>query len=264
MPTAKPDPAFKTRLREQFVKESTAPHQDTGSRRSSRADSKRWRRPTRRTEIWVTASVTLLAASLLLLAVLRRAPQWTVVRTDPQVALTIDGQSFAGTALTQELLVPGARLTSGDQDVTLRAEREMIWVLTPNTTVTLPRTRGWRRSSGEITVHQGELRISTGPDYRMQLLIETPEAHITVVGTTLAVIRNDQGTCLCVYEGTVQMDHLGNPEPAREVPAGKRWLIQVDGSALPLEDLEPMENMKLQMLHDQSLTDFQAGSEDDS
>lgn len=276
LPDVKADADFRARLRARFQQPAPAedrpetdrmqarrPAQRPALRRAARSlpaakvpPGKR-PRPSHRVERWIVAGVSLAAAVLLVVALLRGSPadDWTV-RADATATLTIDGAPHPVAGLDPDRLRPGARVRSGDHEVVLQAGREMVWVLTPHTEATLPVRSGPSREVAESAVHEGELRITTGPDYRLRLRIETQEAVVEVAGTTLAVIRNATGTCLCVYEGTVRMDHRGDADPPRDVPAGKRWVIQADGTSLPFADLEGGESMKLQMLHDQTRADY--------
>jgi hypothetical protein len=61
---------------------------------------------------------------------------------------------------------------------------------------------------------------------------------VEVLGTTIAVIEADFGTCVCVYEGTVKFGPLSGQ--LETVPEGKRKIIYNDDRPPLLEDLLPM------------------------
>lgn len=99
------------------------------------------------------------------------------------------------------------------------------------------------------TLDTGELRVTTGPRFHgTRLRIETPETRAVVMGTTLAVFRLPEGSCVCVLEGVVSMREQGSP--AHSVRAGFRRVVYRDGRAPLVEPILPMETMKLEMLRD--------------
>jgi ferric-dicitrate binding protein FerR (iron transport regulator) len=75
-----------------------------------------------------------------------------------------------------------------------------------------------------------------------------PEAVVDVTGTVFAVFRNSEGSCVCVLEGTVRMQHDAG---AAEVLPLRRRLIPAQGEPPREEPIRAMERMKLEMLRDQ-------------
>src|SRR5687768_1619740 len=68
----------------------------------------------------------------------------------------------------------------------------------------LPRSFGRRGAVSEFV--SGETRVTSGAGFGgARLRFRTPEAHVEVTGTTLAVIRDSVATCVCVFEGTVSI-----------------------------------------------------------
>jgi ferric-dicitrate binding protein FerR (iron transport regulator) len=86
----------------------------------------------------------------------------------------------------------------------------------------------------------GEIRIATGPDFRgARLTIATPEARVEVTGTTLAVIREPAGTCVCVMQGNVR---VGAGSGAMErIEAGRRIYVFNDGRPPERAEMRPTE-----------------------
>ena len=70
-----------------------------------------------------------------------------------------------------------------------------------------------------------------------------------VKGTTLAVFRLPDASCVCVFEGEVAMLGGGHDDT---VDAGTRRTVYRDGRPPLLEPIRPMETMKLSMLRDQA------------
>jgi ferric-dicitrate binding protein FerR (iron transport regulator) len=120
--------------------------------------------------------------------------------------------------------------------------------LTAETDATVPATPGrWfgRRVSSEIQA--GECRITTGPRFRgAQLAIATPSAHVEVTGTTLAVILDPQGTCVCVHEGTVRVGR--DRDDMVDVPAGRRRFVYNDERPSEMGDIRDNEVPELERL----------------
>jgi ferric-dicitrate binding protein FerR (iron transport regulator) len=77
----------------------------------------------------------------------------------------------------------------------------------PGTDLTLPASAGrWFGRATRASVANGEVRITTGTGFHgARLAVETPEAMVQVTGTTLAVICEPTGTCVCVLEGSVRV-----------------------------------------------------------
>src|SRR5205085_433042 len=91
--------------------------------------------------------------------------------------------------------------------IEIAAAGDMVVQITSGTDATVPGVPGrWfgRRVEGEL--ESGELRITTGPRFAgATLALTTPEANVVVTGTTLAVIREPAGTCVCVFDGRVRV-----------------------------------------------------------
>ena len=63
--------------------------------------------------------------------------------------------------------------------------------------------------------------------------MRAPEVRVEVTGTTLAVIREPQGTCVCVLEGAVRMG--GPREPMATVPHGHLRYVFGDEASGPAD-----------------------------
>jgi ferric-dicitrate binding protein FerR (iron transport regulator) len=88
------------------------------------------------------------------------------------------------------------------------------------------------------------MRVTTGASFKgARLSLVTPEAAIEVTGTTLAVICEPTGTCVCVHEGVVRVGPRGGDMLA--VPAGRRRYIFNDGRAPELAEIRPVEHVEL-------------------
>ena len=82
-----------------------------------------------------------------------------------------------------------------------------------------------------------------------RLRVELPDAAVEISGTTFAVIRNAEGSCVCVLEGTVTMrDATGT---AGVMPLHRR-VVPPRGEPPRDEPIRTMERMKLEMLRNQA------------
>jgi hypothetical protein len=142
-------------------------------------------------------------------------------------------------------LKPGARvrIPSGSALEIANAGNLAIH-LDPGTDAILPRAPGrwlWRAASAEVRA--GELRITTGPNFRGgRLTVWTPAARVKVTGTTLAVICDPEGTCVCVFDGVVRVGRRSGPLLA--VEHGRRGFVYNDRRepvAAPIRETELVE-----------------------
>ena len=117
--------------------------------------------------------------------------------------------------------------------------------VTGGSRATLPEAPGrWFGRNVTGRLERGELRITTGSRFAgAHLAIHTPETAVMVTGTTLAVIREDAGTCVCVLEGHV---HVGPPAGVMEdVAPGRRRFVFNDGRAPEMAEMRPVEHAPL-------------------
>lgn len=195
------------------------------------------------------------AVALLAVVVLaaNRGPAWTVLSTAGDgIAIVDDTPVPLGHAEDLERrLRPGARVVAPPGgEVELASAGGMVVQVTGGTEFTVPASPGrWfaRRVTG--SVRHGEVRVTTGPSFRgARLHLDTPEASVEVTGTTLAVICEPAGTCVCVFEGLV---HVGAKGAAGEpVPGGRRRYIFNDGRQPEMADIRPAEIGKLGSFRD--------------
>lgn len=162
--------------------------------------------------------------------------------TAPEVARAFD----AATGKTME----------GRLDVQL-GQRVRVLV-EPESEVVFPRGPGrWFGHSRVLRVDEGEICATTeGQGLGFELVVETPEARTWVRGTTFAVTRNEIGTRVCLYEGSVEVAVTGD-ESRHEVPVMQKLQVYRDGrppEVLPLTDGERtmLATMRTQGIADQS------------
>lgn len=198
---------------------------------------------------WRLALAPAAAAALAVVVVLaNRGPDWTVLSTTGDGVAIIDQTPVPighGDEL-QRRLRPGARLTVPDgSEMEIASAGRLVVQITAGTEFTLPASPGrWfgRRVAG--AVRHGEIRVTTGPAFHgARLRVQTPEAAVEVTGTTLAVICEPGGTCVCVYDGVVRVDARGGT--SERVPGGRRRFVFNDGRPPELAGIRTPEIRKL-------------------
>lgn len=245
LPPVRADERFRARLRDEFVSGGIA------ARPSYSAPARRRRRWLLRGALAAAIAAALFAG----IAFLNRGPAWKVVRTAGTGIVTLgeDLVPIGDSPRITRLLRAGERVRVPEgAEMDILCEGNLMVQLTPGTEMTVPAAPGrWFARAVQARFVAGQARIATGPRFRgARLSIGTAEARMEVTGTTIAVIRNPDGTCLCVFEGTVSIGE-GRREPER-VSAGIRKTIYRDGRPPLVEPLTGMESSKLTMFRDQS------------
>jgi len=214
---------------------------------------------------WRLALAPVAFAALAMTAVLaNRGPAWTVLAIAGDGVAVVDRTPVPlthGEELRRRLH-PGARLTvPAAAEIEIANTGGMVIQVTAGTEFTLPASPGrWFGRQVAGAVRHGEIRVTTGPAFRgARLRVDTPEAMIDVAGTTLAVICEPVGTCVCVYDGVVQVGARG--AVAESVPSGRRRFVFNDGRAPELADIRPMEIQKLGMFRESRRVWLEGGSE---
>jgi hypothetical protein len=242
------DPAFRARLRQSFVEGTVA----APARRTTRILTG----PFQPVAPWRWALVPAAAAALLIaVSVMNRGPDWSVVHAGGEGVVIVDRRPIPVAHVTEQLaslLRPGAMIELGDAvELELAIPGGAVMQITPGTQLTLPRSPGrWYERVQPFEVRNGEIRLTTGPRFHgARFEVATPEAAVEIVGTTLAVIREPAGTCVCVYEGTVRVGPRGQtPMP---VEHGMRRFVFNDGREPELAAIRPIEGVKLAEFREQ-------------
>ncbi len=218
------------------------------------------RRPTARLAALRWAALPLAAAAALAAAsALNQGPPLTLRARIGEGVVVVDGVPvpMADAAQLARRLRPGARVRVPDgARIELVSEGQLAIQLAGGTDVALPGVPGrWFRRVARAEVRGGELRIATGARFHgARLEIETPEAAVTVTGTTLAVICEPTGTCVCVLDGRVAVSRKG--ESLVVVPAGWRRYVYNDNRAPEMNGMRPDEHDQLGEFRDRRRTDL--------
>jgi hypothetical protein len=188
------------------------------------------------------------AALVVVAAVANRGPAWMVLASAGEGVAVVD-QVPVPMGHIEELqrrLRPGVRLQIPvGSEIELASPGGLVVQVTSGTEFRLPAVPGhWvgRRVAGEV--RHGEIRVTTGPAFHgARLHVETPEAIVVVTGTTLAVICEPGGTCVCVFDGQVSVGAKG--EHMEPVVTGRRRFVFNDGRLPESAEIRPVENERL-------------------
>jgi len=149
--------------------------------------------------------------------------------------VTVDAADSEAVA---NLIAPEARISvpAGVQlDIVL--DGVMVVGLAGPADFTLPANPQDKHFAYQATVYEGEFRVKTGPKFPgNEMLLLTTEGRVEITGTSIAVYKDAEVTCVCVLEGTAMIgkdrDHLD------AIPAGMRKVMFADGSdplIIPIE-----------------------------
>jgi len=212
-----------------------------------------YRRPAFRLALVPAALGVLVVAGMAVLSATDRGPGWTLMTARGNGAVTVDGApvSLASRADLTRAMHAGARVSvPANAELELMSTAGLVVQVTEGTELTLPATPGrWvnRRVTG--TVRRGEIRVTTGSAFHgARLHLRTPEAEVEVTGTTLAVICEPTGTCVCVHSGVVMVGAHGGGMEA--VPEGRRRYVFNDGRPPESAEIRPNEGEQLGVFRD--------------
>jgi ferric-dicitrate binding protein FerR (iron transport regulator) len=230
-----PDPDFPAPLRAEF----------TAGRFGERPLRLRWweRESTRWAAASVAATVALVAALLL-----NQGPAWRVASSHGEGIAVVDGRPvpIGHTTDFNRWLRPGATVQIPDgSDLEIHSPGLLAIQLSPGTRFSIPDVPGrWFRRNVRAEVSGGEARITTASNFHgARLEIRTPEAQIEVIGTTLAVICEPEGTCVCVLEGAVRVG--GQGQAMVEVGHGSRRYVFADSRPAVSDLIRSTEKARL-------------------
>lgn len=255
-PPLRADAAFRERLKQEFV--SGAIEVTGGKERRPRANghgriapfSERRRRVP--AVVWAAACLAAAAALVVVFGALNRGPTWWVTAARGDGSVRVDGQpvDLNDRDAMRRLMVPGAEIeVIGNAELDLCSNGVLAVQLAPGTSMTLPPPPArWFGRRTELHARSGELRLTTGPKFPgVQLAILSPTAAVEVKGTTFAVIIEEAGTCVCVYDGTalVGRQRGGEFTDMSAVPGGMRRYVYKDERASDLHDMRDEERVKL-------------------
>lgn len=234
------DAAYRARLKREFASGALA--EPAGSPVQALPF---WRRPA---FAWAALPAAA-AAALLVVSALDRGPSWELVASSGTGQAIVDGVPvpMASADGLRRRLHHGVRLqVPSDGEVEIALPGQIALQVAGGTDVTLPAAAGrWFGRSTHAMVAHGELRITTGAGFHgARLAVETPEAKVEVTGTTLAVICEPTGTCVCVLDGRVRVAGQGEGSGVM-VGAGRRRYVFNDARPPEPAEIRPNELVSL-------------------
>ncbi len=173
--------------------------------------------------------------------------EWRVVQVAEAGAAMIDGEA----ARIGDAFLTGTVEAGGESMVHCQLGDRIRVVLAPGSEARLPAGPGrWLGGQRSLFVDEGEIFASSG-ERRLgfDLIVRTPEARVHIVGTTFAVRRNEAGTCICLWEGAVDVEPSDGGATV-EVPRGQRLQVYADGRPPKVESLTPDEETMLAAMHE--------------
>lgn len=192
------------------------------------------------------AILTTAAALIAVLITMNPLPGPQLLAVAGGATVTVDGHEVADDGL-DTALQPGSHVVvGGDGPLDILYPGSFALRLGPGTDVILPERPGrWFKRDVIAPMDRGELSVRTGPDLAGgSLTVQTPEGRALIHGTLVSVFRNDDLTCVCLFEGTA--DILTAETDLGGLPVGKRWVLFSDGSEPQLLDIVPahLEHMQ--------------------
>lgn len=195
--------------------------------------------------VWAPAAAVLLA---IVVPMANRGPAWEVMSAGGDGMVVVGDRPIPANHLDElrRAIRPGMRLrTMGPVELDLAAPGTLMIQVTANSDLILPEAPPrWFGRASRARFASGEVRITSGPRFLgARLAIDTPEAHVEVTGTTLAVIREPAGTCVCVMEGSVRVGALAGA--MERVEAGRRIFVFNDGRPIERAEMRSAERVPL-------------------
>jgi len=234
------DPAFRARLRGQFVSGTIAPaaRPVVGLVPFIARPAVRW-----------GGAVLAAAAAFVVVSLLNQAPDWRMRTVSGDGIVVVDGVPvpIAHAADLERRLRAGARVqVPAGVRIELMSEGQLAIQFSPNTEASVPGLPGrWFGRAGTAELRSGELRVTTGRGFHgARLAIETPEARVEVTGTTFALICEPAGTCLCVMNGRVKIGARAGGA-MHDVIEGRRRYVFADGRPDESADMRHTEHEPL-------------------
>jgi ferric-dicitrate binding protein FerR (iron transport regulator) len=196
----------------------------------------------------------LMAAALGVLAVAlygwQSADQWVVLDVVEAGGITVEGRSMA----VGESFGSGTVVVAAGSELELQLGNSLRVRLLEGTELELPSGPGrWFGLGRSLKLDSGEIYGTTGGQkLGFDLAFVTDELSARMTGTTFAVFRTDEASCVCLWVGGIDVTSAASGEVVSLEPLSRVWIYRDDRApeVLPLSD---METMKLQMTEEAGL-----------
>jgi hypothetical protein len=196
-----------------------------------------------------------------------RGPAWEVLEASGAGEVRVDGVPIpiTRTDLLNDRIEPGVEVEVPETaTLEIVSARNLVVELTPGTKLTIPPPPPrWFDRNSELWTRAGILRITTGSAFEgARLDIHTPDALTRLTGTTIAVIMEPTGTCVCVLEGEVKVGRQSGG-PMMAIGPGRRGYVFRDGSPLETDSIRESEMVSLGRFRSTRLHVLEGGSPKD-
>jgi ferric-dicitrate binding protein FerR (iron transport regulator) len=251
---------FRAQLREEFLSQGAAAATPFGAPLEDRpgtASGAARRAPAGRLRRLVLAGLAV-AAAVFVTFVLPGESRWQVQGMRGEGPVEIAGRRLGQTdaARLGAELSRGGTLWTFDNTLDLGVEDGLEVRVLPGTEVTLAELPApGTLEPYRFDLARGEVFIRTKVGFTGNpVLVDSDEVHVALTGTTLGVLRDDRGTCVCVADGEVDVRDEGGAE--RRVGAGQTYLVFRAG-AMPPKSLDfDGPNDPEHRVHTAALVDF--------
>jgi len=222
LPHAEAAGAFRDRLRHAFVTGTIEPSAPP-SARPAPATSRRW--------WWSWLIPATVVAAAVVIIVNRPVPLRVTAVNGSGGVVVGERVVRSSTDLVGRNIPAGSRLDVSDSTtIDLLASDVVLIEVTPGSRMTVPKAPGRLFSrAAACSLLAGEIRVKTGSRFHgVSLRVYTPDGMAEITGTLLSVQSDDNGTCVCVLEGTA---HVGVTEAdLQPVQPGYRKVMPRGGS----------------------------------
>lgn len=185
-------------------------------------------RPERRRLQLVASGLAIAAALFLVVRPVAQDPRW-------ELGADHDGVAVQNAALRDGVLLQDqtAQLDCSQRLASLNLGRRVRVEMVPGTVARFCPPRSLKGVlevpielvSGELLVH---LDPSLGPT---RLVVQTSEGVVNLTGTSLSILREASGTCVCVASGSVRIDVKGQERPPLAIDGGSSAFLFASGAA---------------------------------
>jgi hypothetical protein len=191
-------------------------------------------------KLWATfmaAAMFVMVAFLLVGS--KSSEHWVVTDAD-------EGSPYA----VGERLVPGVLTVALGEELEVQLGDRLRIRLPAGATVELPRPPGrWIDQVRGLTVTSVEIDGTTGGrPLGFPLTVVSDEVKARVRNATFAVLRNDEVSCVCLWEGGITAVPLVGTQQDVELRPQQRVWVYRDGREPAVMPLDPVEVMKLKMM----------------
>lgn len=228
------DDAFRARLREQFVSGELAA--DSGA--AAEVVTLPRRRPRR---AWAMAALPAIAAVLVIIFLGGRDVVWQLEDVRGTGIMSVNGHEVKADerSAVAGLIGSGARIAvPAGVEVDVVLGKILVMGVAGPADFTLPDSPQEEPYLYQATIHEGEFRVKTGPRFPgREVLLLTTEGRVEITGTTVAVFKDTDVTCVCVLEGTALIGK--DSEHLDAVSAGMRKVMFGDGREPMIIPIEP-------------------------